>query len=114
MSFLTATLYGPCLHSRKNAVTSELGSVILCRAKSGKILKIRKNTPKIRVLKFFGKVPKLRPEKKEKGPHLILVQKSGKILKTRGGGILQESVKIIKLGKIHEISEKKRSSLHFG
>ena len=36
-----------------------------------------------------------------------MVQKSGKILKTRGGEILQESVKIIKLGKIHEISEKR-------
>ena len=62
--------------------------------KTRKILKIRKNAPKVKFFEQFRKVPKysdkfgkilVRPkkggEKRERGPHLILVQNSGKILK---------------------------------
>ena len=49
------------------------------RAKSGKILKIQKNTPKFRFLESGKSIV----ETKTKGPYLILVRKSGKILKIR-------------------------------
>ena len=72
-------------------------------AQSGKILNNRKNTLKIRKI----------PMRTKKGPHLILVQKFGKILR-KNNETPKNSKKYTKTRKNTSDNSKKRTSLYFG